>query len=78
MVGLNLQQLEVHQRRHPSALTGAGLVVGDLKLRDVEDDDLAEVTISQPLLKKYKQNLTAYCQDLKNHCTRRGISQLGR
>lgn len=49
---------------------------GDLKLRDVEDEDLAEVTISQPLLKKYKQNLTAYCQDLKNHCTRRGISYL--
>ena len=49
---------------------------GDLKLRDIEDEDLAEVTISQPLLKKYKANLTAYCQELKNHCTRRGIVYL--
>lgn len=51
-------------------------LVGDLKLRDVEDDDLAEVTISAPLLKKYKSNLQAYCTELKDHCTRRGIVYL--
>ncbi len=51
-------------------------LVGDLKLRDVEDDDLAEVTISKPLLDRYKANLQAYCAALKNHCTRRGITYL--
>jgi hypothetical protein len=51
-------------------------LAGDLKLRDVEDDDLAEVTISKPLLDKYKANLQSYCQGLKDHCTRRGITYL--
>jgi uncharacterized protein (DUF58 family) len=51
-------------------------LAGDLKLKDVEDDDIAEVTISAPLLKKYKANLQAYCQGLKDHCTRRGITYL--
>src|SRR4029078_799304 len=39
---------------------------GDLKLRDVEDDDLAEVSITQPLIKQYKANLNAYCLALKD------------
>lgn len=51
-------------------------LAGDLKLKDVEDDDTAEVTISAPLLKKYKANLQAFCQGLKDHCTRRGITYL--
>ena len=51
-------------------------LVGDLKLRDVEDDDTAEVTISQPLLKRYKANLQSYCTDLKDYCSRRGITYL--
>ncbi len=51
-------------------------LVGDLKLRDIEDDDTAEITISAPLLKKYKSNLQAYCQELKEYCTRRGITYL--
>jgi uncharacterized protein (DUF58 family) len=51
-------------------------LAGDLKLRDVEDDDLAEVTISKPLLDRYKANLQSYCTSLKDHCTRRGITYL--
>ena len=51
-------------------------LVGDLKLRDVEDDDTAEVTISKPLLDKYKANLHSFCAELKDHCTRRGITYL--
>src|SRR6516165_9225206 len=35
-------------------------IVGDLKLVDVEDDDVAEITVSGPLLRRYKQNLAAY------------------
>src|SRR5438128_4438488 len=34
-------------------------VVGDLRLVDIEDDDVAEITVSAPLLKRYKQNLEA-------------------
>jgi uncharacterized protein (DUF58 family) len=51
-------------------------LAGDLKLLDVEDSDTAEVTISKPLLDRYKANLQAYCTELKNHCTRRGITYL--
>lgn len=51
-------------------------LTGDLRLRDVEDDDLAEVTISAALLKRYKANLQSYCQELKDYCTRRGITYL--
>jgi len=47
---------------------------GDLKLIDVEDADDAEITISAALLKYYKRNLTAYCNELKNFCTRRGAT----
>ena len=43
---------------------------------DIEDQDHAEVTISAPLLKKYKQNLSAYCEDLRTFCARREISAL--
>ena len=51
-------------------------LVGDLKLRDVEDDDLAEITMSQPLMKKYKANLQSFCGELRDYCTRRGITYL--
>ncbi|MBL7154332.1 MAG: DUF58 domain-containing protein, partial [Phycisphaerae bacterium] len=43
---------------------------GDLKLIDVEDADAAEITISAALAKYYKRNLTAYCNELKDFCTR--------
>lgn len=49
---------------------------GDLKLRDMEDDDLAEVSITQPLMKQYKANLNAYCLAVKDYLTRRGGTYL--
>ena len=49
---------------------------GDLKLRDMEDDDMAEVSITQPLIKKYKANLNAYCLGLKDYLSRRGGTYL--
>jgi uncharacterized protein (DUF58 family) len=49
---------------------------GDLRLRDVEDDDIAEVTISRALINRYKQNLTAYCSQLRDFCTRRGVTYM--
>jgi len=49
---------------------------GDLKLRDIEDGDMAEVSITQPLLKQYKANLNAYCLAVKDYITRRGGTYL--
>ncbi|MCC6426214.1 MAG: DUF58 domain-containing protein [Phycisphaerales bacterium] len=51
-------------------------ITGDLRLRDVEDGDQTEVTISAPLLKKYKQNLAAYNDQLRDFCARREITFL--
>lgn len=49
---------------------------GDLRLKDIEDADLAEVTISKPLLDQYKKNLAAYCDQLRQFCARRDIVHL--
>ncbi len=49
-------------------------LTGDLRLKDIEDGDLAEVTISAPLLKRYKANLAAYCDQLREFCARREIT----
>jgi uncharacterized protein (DUF58 family) len=51
-------------------------MTGDLKLTDIEDGDEAEVTISAPLLKKYKETLAAYRLKLAEFCTRRGVNYL--
>jgi uncharacterized protein (DUF58 family) len=51
-------------------------IVGDLKLIDIEDDDEAEITVSAPLLKRYKQNLAAFRGTLNEFCNRRGITYL--
>src|SRR6516165_5844087 len=51
-------------------------LVGDLKLVDVEDEDVAEITVSAPLLKRYKQNLAAYRGAIHEFCSRRGVSYL--
>jgi uncharacterized protein (DUF58 family) len=51
-------------------------LTGDLRLVDVEDEEQAEVTITRPLLDKYKATLTAYCRELRDYCTRRGVSYL--
>lgn len=67
-----LSPLEIDPGVHGPA---AG-IVGDLKLKDVEDASTAEVSISQPLLKQYKQTLAAYCLGLKQYVTRRGGSYL--
>ncbi len=43
---------------------------GDLRLVDLEDGDVADVTMSRPLLKAYERNLNAYCHELKETCSR--------
>jgi uncharacterized protein (DUF58 family) len=51
-------------------------VKGDLRLIDCEDDDMAEITVSAPLLKRYKQNLAAFVDGAREFCTRRGMSYI--
>jgi len=51
-------------------------LVGDLKLTDIEDEDTAEVTVSSALLRKYRENLDAYCGALREFCVRRDIMHL--
>lgn len=50
--------------------------VGDLKLVDVEDADIAEVSITETLLRNYKRNVRAYCATLKDFCTKHGFNYL--
>lgn len=47
-------------------------LAGDLKLLDIEDADMAEITVSSALIKYYKRNLAAYCNELSEFCTHRG------
>ena len=56
--------------------TGPHGIAGDLRLKDVEDGDMAEITISAPLLKRYKANLAAYCDQFRTFCARRDIMSM--
>ena len=51
-------------------------IVGDLQLVDIEDEDIAEITVSAPLLKRYKDNLNGFVGGLKDWCTKRGITYI--
>jgi uncharacterized protein (DUF58 family) len=51
-------------------------LVGDLRLLDCETATEAEVSISAPLLKVYKRNLSLFCGGLREYCARRGINYL--
>jgi uncharacterized protein (DUF58 family) len=50
--------------------------VGDLKLIDAEDGDEAEITVSAPLLAKYRATVEAFRGGLRDFCTRRGMQYL--
>ncbi len=51
-------------------------LAGDLTLVDVEDDDHADVTISAPLLRRYKETLAAFISSVKEYCTKRGMTHI--
>jgi len=51
-------------------------ITGDLRLRDMEDGDRTEITVSAPLLKRYKANLSAYCDQLRHFCAQRDMMHL--
>lgn len=51
-------------------------VTGDLKLIDCEDADVAEITVSKPLLDRYQKTLAAFVSGAQEYCTRRGMHYL--
>ncbi len=53
---------------------GSGGVAGDLRLTDVEDGDVAEVSANSLLIDRYRANLQAYCQHVREQCVKRGLS----
>jgi uncharacterized protein (DUF58 family) len=48
-------------------------LAGDLRLVDAEDGDVTEISVSAPLLKRYKENLDRFVNGLRDWCTRHGI-----
>lgn len=60
-------------------LSGAEIdpdVAGDLRLVDCEDGDMAEVTISAPLIARYKETLATFTANAQDYCNRRGMNYL--
>jgi uncharacterized protein (DUF58 family) len=51
-------------------------VKGDLKLVDCEDQDIAEISVSAPLLARYKATLNAFVSGAQEFCSRRGMNYL--
>ena len=51
-------------------------IKGDLRLVDCEDRDIAEITVSRPLLDRYRRTLAAFIDGAREFCTRRGINYL--
>jgi hypothetical protein len=49
-------------------------LTGDLRLEDVEDGDVAEITVTAGLIRQYKRNLAAWCGELETFCRRRGVA----
>lgn len=46
---------------------------GDLRLLDSEDGDFAEITITAPLLERYKRTVEAFKTGMRDWCAGRGI-----
>jgi hypothetical protein len=51
-------------------------IVGDLRLVDSEDADVAEITVSRPLLDRYRKTLSTFVEGAREFCNRRGIAYL--
>lgn len=49
---------------------------GDLKLIDCEDGDLAEITVSRPLMERYKKTLAMFVDGARQFCAKRAITYI--
>ena len=70
---LTNQQMDVYVIQVLAAEELDPQLTGDLQLVDCEDGDLADVTVSAPLLKRYQQTLNAFVGSVREFCNRRGI-----
>jgi len=73
---LMAQQMDVYVIQVLSAEELDPDIKGDLKLVDCEDEDVAEITVSAPLLKRYQETLSAFVNGAREFCTRRGMSYI--
>ena len=48
-------------------------LVGDLRLVDSEDEDVAEVSISRSILRRYQQTVRQFCTQVRDFCARRDL-----
>ncbi|QDU32655.1 hypothetical protein KS4_06890 [Poriferisphaera corsica] len=51
-------------------------MIGDLRFEDVEDGDIAEVSVTPELIDRYKANLEAYCTHIRDLCMKRNIAYM--
>ncbi len=51
-------------------------LAGDLRLVDCEDQQVAEITVSQPLLDRYRQTVAIFQQSARDYCSRRAMCYL--
>ncbi len=70
------QQMDVYVIQVLSAEEIDPDIKGDLKLVDVEDQSIAEITTSAPLIARYKRTLNSFVDGARNFCNRRGMNYL--
>jgi uncharacterized protein (DUF58 family) len=70
------QQMDVYVVHVLSAEEIEPELQGDLRLVDCEDADVAEITVSGALIKRYKETLAAFVESAREFCGRRGMSYL--
>jgi len=51
-------------------------LAGDLKLVDCEDGNATEISVSRPLLDRYRRTLASFTEGAREFCARRGITYL--
>ncbi|KKK49660.1 hypothetical protein LCGC14_3132840, partial [marine sediment metagenome] len=73
---LAAQQMDVYVVQVLSAEELDPEIQGDLRLVDCEDGDVAEISVSGALMKRYKQTLSAFVDSARDFCTRRGMVYL--
>jgi uncharacterized protein (DUF58 family) len=70
------QQMDVYVIQTLSSEEMNPDIKGDLKLIDCEDKDVAEISASAPLLKRYQKTLAALVEGAREFCSRRGMNYL--
>lgn len=73
---LTAQQMDAYVIHVMSAEELEPDLKGDLQLVDCEDADRADITVSAPLLKRYKQTLDHFVGSAREFCNKRGMSYL--